>query len=213
MRFENQVNQLNQVCLPSIAIAGGKAHEAVGEFILTDEGAQLAAEVGRIAHGPIPIAHNSLRDKGGEIVVRFPADTFDRDGDVGRRDGVVPYPDLGSHEIRSLLLSSCARRGRVGWGFSGQGAKMLLGQANHFVVRDTSGAYQDHAVGEIVLLDVAGQVVTLNARNILLWAQDGAAEGLALEGSGVQMVKDDFLHLLVDFLLLSEDHVTLPFDG
>lgn len=90
---------------------------------------------------------------------------------------------------------------------------MLLGQADHFIVRDASGAYQDHAVGEIVLLDVAGQVVALDARNVLLGAQDGAAEGLALESSGVQMVEDDFLHLLVDFLLLSEDHIPLAFDG
>ena len=90
---------------------------------------------------------------------------------------------------------------------------MLLGKANHFIVRDTSGADQDHAVGEIVLLDVAGQVIALDARNVLLWAQDGAAEGLPLKGSGVQVVKYDFLHLLVDFLLLPEDHVTLPFDG
>ena len=56
-------------CLPSIAIASRKAHEAVGEFVFADKGAQLAAEVGRIAHGPIPISHNSLRDEGGEIVV------------------------------------------------------------------------------------------------------------------------------------------------
>jgi hypothetical protein len=80
-------------------------------------------------------------------------------------------------------------------------------------VGDAASANEDHAVGGVVGLDVGLEVGALDGLDVLLGAEDGAAEGLALEGGGVQVVEDDLLELLVDLLLLAEDDVALALDG
>ena len=65
------------VGLPSVTVTRGKAHEAIGKLVFVDEGAELAAQVWRIAHCAIPVANDGLSDEGCEVVVIFPADTYD----------------------------------------------------------------------------------------------------------------------------------------
>jgi hypothetical protein len=90
---------------------------------------------------------------------------------------------------------------------------VLLGELDELLVGDATGTDQNHAVGGVVGLDVVGQVVAGNGLDVLLGAEDRAAEGLALEGSGVEVVKDNLLELLVNLLLLTEDHVPLALNG
>jgi hypothetical protein len=75
--------------VPSVRVASGKAHEAVGQVVLRDEVAELAAEVGRLAHGAVPVANDGLCDECGEVVWIAPADTLYGNGDVGGSHGVV----------------------------------------------------------------------------------------------------------------------------
>lgn len=58
--------------IPSVRVRGGEAHEAVGELVLVDEGAELAAEVRSVAHGAVPVSDNGLGDKSSEVVVVLP---------------------------------------------------------------------------------------------------------------------------------------------
>lgn len=102
--------------LPGVAVAGGEAHEAVGELVLVDEGAELAAEVGRVAHGAVPVTDNGLSDQGGEVVVVLPANTLNGDGDVGGGDGVVTDTDLRTNKVGLLLLGVGNGLGGRSWG-------------------------------------------------------------------------------------------------
>lgn len=90
---------------------------------------------------------------------------------------------------------------------------MLLGELNKLGVWDATGTDENHAVGGVVGLDVVNEVITLDALDVLGWAKDGAAEWLSLEGSGVQVVEDNLLELLVNLLRLAKDHVALTLDG
>lgn len=78
---------------------------------------------------------------------------------------------------------------------------------------DTASADEDHAVGCVVVLDVAGQLGSGDVADVLSGAENGAAQGLVLVGSGVQMVEDNLIQLLLDLLGFPEDNVTLPFDS
>jgi hypothetical protein len=80
-------------------------------------------------------------------------------------------------------------------------------------VRYAACTDKHHPFGRIVGLDVVYQVITLDAPDILRRSQNGAAERLALECRGMQMVKDDFFKLFVHLFLLAEDNVTLAFNG
>lgn len=80
-------------------------------------------------------------------------------------------------------------------------------------MRNTTRSDKDHAVSSVVGLDVVGQVVAGDGLDVLLGAKDGAAEGLALESGGVKVVKDDFLELLVNLLLLAENNIALALNG
>jgi hypothetical protein len=90
---------------------------------------------------------------------------------------------------------------------------VLLGELDHLVVRDATSTDEDHAVGGIVGLDVVLEIGTLDSLDILLGPKDSAAEGLALESGGVQVVEDDLLELLVDLLLLAQNDITLALNG
>jgi hypothetical protein len=92
--------------LPSVAIASGEAHEAVGQMVLVDEGAEFAAHVWRAAHRAIPVADNSLRDKRSKVVGVLPAHTFDSNGDIGGRQSVVSNSNFRANEVWLSLLRS-----------------------------------------------------------------------------------------------------------
>jgi len=90
---------------------------------------------------------------------------------------------------------------------------VLLGKANELLVGDTTSTNQDHAVSGVVGLDVVGQVLPGDGLDVLPGAEDGATEGLALVSGGVKVVKDNLLELLVNLLLLAQDHIALTLDG
>ena len=178
-----------------------------------DESAELASEVGRVAHGAVPVADNGLGDQGSEVVVVLPADTLNGKGNVSSRESVVTDSDLGTDELGDTLLLSGESQGSRGRGLAGEATEVLLSESHELLVGDTTGTNEDHAVSSVVGLDVVGQVVPGDGLDVLLGAEDGAAEGLVLEGSGVEVVEDNLLELLVDLLLLTEDDVALALDG
>lgn len=99
--------------------------------------------------------------------------------------------------------------GRLG----GQAGEVLLSEIDELLVGNATGSDENHAVSGVVGLDVVFQVGPLDALNVLLGAEDGTSEGLALECGGVQVVEDNLLKLLVDLLLFTKDNVSLPLDG
>ena len=196
--------------LPSVAVACRKAHEAVGQVVLVDNTAELAALVRGVAQGLVVVANDSLSDQSSEVVIVVPADTLDSNGDVGGGNSVVAYPDIRANEL-GLPLGE-----QVGVGFGGVGGELgevLVGHLDELLVGNATSTNQDHAVGSVVVLDVVGQLGPGDVADVLLGAQDSAAEGLPLEGSGVQVVEHDLLDLLLDFLGLAQDNVTLPLNG
>lgn len=196
--------------VPSIAVAGGEAHEAVGQVILVHDAAELAALVGSIAEGLVVVADNGLGDERGEIIGVVPADTLDSNGDVGRGDGIVADPDVRADEV-GLLLGQ-----EVGAGLGSLGRELgevLVGHLNKLLVGDAASANENHAVGRVVVLDVVDELGPGDIPNVLAGAEDGAAQGLMLVGSGMQMVKDNLLELLLDLLGLAQDDVALPLNG
>lgn len=68
---------------------------------------------------------------------------------------------------------------------------------------------KDHTVSSVVGLDVVLEIGALDALDVLLGSEDGAAEGLALESGGVEVVENDLLKLLVYLFLLAENDITL----
>lgn len=80
-------------------------------------------------------------------------------------------------------------------------------------MRDAAGADENHTVGFVVVGDVCGQVGLGDGEDVFLRAEDGAAERLILERGGMQVVKHNFLELLIDLFLLAQDHVALALDG
>jgi hypothetical protein len=199
--------------LPSVAVAGGEAHEAVGEVVVVDEGAETAAEVGGVAHGTIPVADDGLGDESSEVVIILPADTLNSNGNVGRGKSVVTNSDLGSDKLGGTLLLSGESESSGGGGLAGEGTEVLLSQLNELLVGDATSTDQNHAVSGVVGLDVVGQVIPGDSLDVLLGTEDGATKGLVLESSGVQMVKDNLLELLVNLLLLTQNHISLTLDS
>ena len=55
-------------------------------------------------------------------------------------------------------------------------------------------------------IDVTGQVLSVDALDILSGPQDGHAQGRALIRHCVEVVEDDLLNLLVHLLHLTQDH-------
>jgi hypothetical protein len=199
--------------LPSVAVAGGEAHEAVGEVVVANVGAELAAKERRLAHGAVPVTDNSLGDQSGEVVIVLPADTLNGESDVSGGDGVITETDLGTNELGDALLLSSESEGGGSRGLAGEATEVLLSETNELLVRNATSTNQDHAVSSVVGLDVVGQVIPGDGLDVLLRAEDGAAKGLALVSGGVKVVEDNLLELLVNLLLLAEDHITLTLNG
>lgn len=199
--------------LPGVAVAGREAHEAVGEVVVADVGAELAAQEGGLAHGAVPVTDDGLGDQSGEVVIVLPADTLDGESDVGGGDGVIAKTDLGTDELGDALLLGSEGGEGGSRGLAGEATEVLLGEANELLVGDATGTDKDHAVSGVVGLDVFGQVVPGDGLDVLLGAEDGAAKGLGLVSGGVQVVEDDLLKLLVNLLLLAQDHIALTLNG
>jgi hypothetical protein len=200
------------VVLPSITVACGEAHEAVRKAVLVDESAQLAAQVWRIAHCPIPVSHNGLRDERSEVVIISPADSLDGYCDMRCRNGVVSHPHFRTNEIGlALLFRRDLRSIRCGRS-RGEASEMLFGELDQVVVRYTPGADQYHTISSIVCLDVTKQVFSLNASDVLFGSKNCSAKGLVLVGCSVEMVEDDLVELLVHLLLFTKYDVPLSLD-
>lgn len=168
--------------LPSIAVARGEAHEAVGQLVLVNPAAELAALVRSSAQSLVVVSNNSLSDQSSEVVVRVPADTFHCQGDVSGGHGIVANTDVGADEVSLLLGQEIGVVLRPG---SRETGEVLLSKLNQLLVGDATSTNQDHAVGSVVVLDVVGELGSGDVLDILAGAEDGTAEGLVLEGSGV----------------------------
>lgn len=198
---------------PSIAVAGGETHEAVGQVVVADKRAELASQVRGVAHGTIPVSDNGLSDQGSEVVIILPANTLDSESNVGSGDSVITDSNLGADEIRDTLLLSCeSRSGRSGR-LAGERTEVLLSKLNELLVGDTARSNKDHAVSSVVGLDVVNKVIPLDAGNVLLGAEDGASKWLSLESSGVKVVEDNLFQLLVNLLLFAENHIPLSLNS
>lgn len=197
---------------PGIAVAGRETHEAVGKVVALNEGAELAAEVRGVAHGTVPVTDDGLGDKGSKVVIVLPADTLNGKGNVGSGKSVVTDSDLGANELGLALLLSAEGGSGGGWGLAGQTTEVLLSESDELLVGDTTSTDKDHAVSSVVGLDVLGQVVAGDGLDVLLGAEDSTAERLALVSSSVEVVEDNFLELLVNLLLLTENHIPLAFN-
>lgn len=175
-----------------------------------DKASKLAALMRSATHGLVVVADNGLGHEGGEVVVIVPADTLDSKGDVSSRDVVVTDTDLGTDEARlglGLEVRRVVDRG------GGKAAEVLLSEVDELLVGDATSTDEYHAVGSVVVLDVVGELGAGNIADVLAGAEDGAAERLVLEGSGVQVVEDNFVNLLLNLLGLAEDDVALTLDG
>ena len=199
--------------LPGVAVAGGEAHEAVGEVVVADVGAELASKERRLAHSTVPVADDGLGNKGGEVVIVLPANTLNGKSDMSGGDGVVTEANLRADELGGALLFGSEGEGSGGRGLAGEATEVFRSEADELLVGDATGTNQNHAVGGVVGLDVVGEVLAGNSLDVLLGAENGATEGLALVSSGVQVVEDNLLELLVNLLLLAQNHITLTLDG
>jgi hypothetical protein len=181
--------------------------------VVADVGAELAAKERRLAHGTVPVADDGLSNEGSEVVIVLPADTLNGKSDVGGGDGVVTETNLRADELGGALLLGGKGEGSGGRGLVGEATEVLLSEADELLVGDTTSTNQNHAVGGVVGLDVVGQVLAGDGLDVLLGAEDGATEGLALVSGGVEVVEDNLLELLVNLLLLAQDNITLTLNG
>lgn len=180
-------------CSPGITVAGGEAHEAVGQIVVVDERAKLAPEVRRVAHRTIPVANNGLSDESSEVVIVLPADTLNCESNVSSWDSVITNSDVRANEVWLTLLFGGNGGGSRAWWLAGEVSKVLFSKFDELLVRNTTSTNKNHTVSSVVGLDIVDKVFTLNAGNVLLWSKDRSAKRLALESSGVQVIKDDLL--------------------
>lgn len=129
-------------------------------------------------------------------MVIVPANTLNCKSNVSSRDSVVTKTDLGTNELGlALLLSGKGSSGRRR-GSRRQTAKVLLSKLDKGIVLDTTGTDKNGLLGQVVGLDVVDEIVTLDALDVLLGSENGAAKRLALEGSGVEVVENNFLAVM-----------------
>lgn len=62
---------------------------------------------------------------------------------------------------------------------------MLLGQFNKLLMGNAAGTDENHPVSGVVALDVVGELGSGDVADVLAGTQDGAAQGLVLEGSSM----------------------------
>lgn len=178
--------------------------------MLVDPAAELAALVGSLTNSLVIVADDSLGDEGSEVVLRVPADTLNGQSDVGSGHGIITDTDIGTHKV-SLLLGE--QVGAVLGAAGGEAAEVLLSELDELLVGDAAGTDKDHSVSSVVVLDVVDELGSGDVADVLAGAEDGAAKRLVLEGSGVEVVKDNLLDLLLNLLGLSEDNVALALNG
>lgn len=77
---------------------------------------------------------------------------------------------------------------------------------------DATRSDENHAVSGVVILDIVGEIGSVNLLDVLCWAKDGASKSLSLEGSRVEVIENNLLQLLVDLLGFAEDNITLAVD-
>jgi hypothetical protein len=193
----------------SVRVRRREAHKAVGQVVARDDVRQLGAQQRARTQTSVPVAHDAAHDHHREVVGRLPSDTFNGDGKVQGRHGVVSDPDLGSGKD-GLGLSALAERDGVGR--LGQRSKVLGSELAEFLVVDGTGTNEDHSVGSVVGVDVRLQVTLRDRVDVVLGSENGLTQRLAGKGDGVQVVKHDLFQLLVNLFLLSEDDVSLPLD-
>lgn len=174
-----------------------------------DIAAELATLMGSITHGLIIVSDDGLGNESSEVVIRVPANTFDSKSNVGSAQGVVTNANIGSDKVGLLLgelvgmiLRALARKTR----------EVLLGELDQLLVRNATSTSENHAVSCIVVLDVADQLGSGDITDVLAGAENRATQRLLLESGGVKMVKDNFFDLLLDFLRLPQDNITLTLD-
>lgn len=175
-----------------------------------NEAAELASLVRSVAHRLVVVADDGLCDQSGEVVGVVPADTLNGDGDVGGGNGVVTDSDIRANEVGLLLGLEVGTRGDGG---GGKASEVLIGHLHQLLVGDATSANKNHAVSGVVVLDVVGELGAGDVTNVLAGAEDGAAQRLVLEGSGVKMVENNLLELLLDLLRLPQDNIPLALNG
>ena len=140
--------------------------------------------------------NNSLGKESGKVVVIVPANTLNCKSNVSSRDSVVTKTDLGTNELGlALLLSGEGSSGRRR-GSSWKTTKVLLSKLDKGIVLDTTGTDKDGLLGQVVGLDVIDEVVTLDGLDVFLGSENGATKRLSLEGSGVEVVENNFLAVM-----------------
>jgi hypothetical protein len=157
---------------------------------LGDDGGEAGGEEGLGAEGSVPVTHNGGGDEEGVVVGRVPSTSLNGDSDVAGGAGVVTNANLSTDKVGSLLLLCRAELDRVGGGR--EGTEVGLGELDEGGVLDTSGSDENHAVGGVVLLDVGGEVVAGDGKDVLLGAEDGAAEGLTCKKGRRGRVRNGF---------------------
>lgn len=178
--------------------------------MLVDVAAQLAALVRSVTHGLVVVANNSLGDESSVVILRVPANTLNSDGNVGSGHGVVTDTDIRANEVSLLLGQEVSLS--LG-SLAGKAGEVLLGKLNQLLVGNATGSSENHAVGSVVVLDVVGELGAGNVTDVLAGSKDGAAKRLVLESSGVQVVENNLLNLLLNLLGLSENDVAFALDG
>jgi hypothetical protein len=196
--------------VPGVAVAGRETHETVGDIVLVNVTAELAALMRSVAHGLVVVADDSLSDESRKVVIGVPAYTLDGQSNVGSAHSIVTNSNIGADEL-SLLLGKLV--GVILGALAGKTREVLLSELNKLLVGDTPGTNEYHAVGRVIVLDVVGEFRTGDIADVLARAKNGAAQSLVLESSSVKMVEDHLLDLLLDLLRLPQDNVALTLDG
>jgi hypothetical protein len=123
------------------------------------------------------------------------------------------------HAVVAESLVGSGKDGRLGLdelrvlGCLGKSTKVLLREVHNLLVINSTGSGNDKSVGSVVGVDVVLQVSLGQVLDVLVRAENGAAETSAKEGRAVQLVQDDLLVLLVHLLGLAKNHIALAGDG
>jgi len=194
----------------SVRVRRREAHKAVGQVVARDDVRQLLAQQWAGTQTPVPVTHDAAHDHHREVVGRLPTNSLNGDGKVQGRGGVVTDPHLGTRENGLGLSGLTERDGRRGLG---KGSKVLGSKLAKLLVVDGTSTDEHHSVSSVVGVDVRLEVTLRDRVDVILGSKDGLTQRLTGESNGVQVVEDDLLQLLVNFLLLPEDNIPLPLDG
>jgi hypothetical protein len=125
---------------------------------------------------------------------------------MSTREVVVTDPNFRANEVSARVRKTTKRNGVRG---DREGRKMFFGEFHELLVVNTACADQDHAIRSVVGFDVIREVVTLDGQDVCLGAENRPTKRLNLECDGMEVIKNNFFKLLVNFLLLTENDVSL----